>query len=143
MSLYAMPLVIINMGAEMLYILEQRLTAQNIDADKGAQVLTDIAAAMFQKDYIMTLFQPQEVYRVHAVRKIFERLAHTSIMRLNENRCVSEPTRTHAALTLRRGAYAKRVRAYEPDTAWHILLLVCAACVCAVWTSYMTLCSWG
>ena len=34
MSLYAMPLIVLNMGAEMLYILEQRLHAQNIAADK-------------------------------------------------------------------------------------------------------------
>lgn len=35
MAQYAMPLVMINMGGEMVYILAQRLTAQNVPLDKS------------------------------------------------------------------------------------------------------------
>lgn len=34
-SLLAMPMLVINMGGEMVYILEQRLRAQNIPTDKS------------------------------------------------------------------------------------------------------------
>ncbi len=35
MAFYAMPILITNMGGEMIYILEQRLQAQAIGNDKG------------------------------------------------------------------------------------------------------------
>ena len=35
MSDYCMPILIINMGGEMVYILEQRLHAQNVPVDKS------------------------------------------------------------------------------------------------------------
>lgn len=37
MSLHAMPMVIVNLGCEMLFILEQRLMAQNIPLDKSTR----------------------------------------------------------------------------------------------------------
>ena len=37
MSQYAMPMLMINMGGEMVYILAQRLQAQNIPADKSTR----------------------------------------------------------------------------------------------------------
>lgn len=36
-TLYTMPLLVINMGGEMMYILEQRLQAQSIPVDKSAR----------------------------------------------------------------------------------------------------------
>ena len=35
MSSFCMPMLIINMGGEMVYILEQRLHAQNVPTDKS------------------------------------------------------------------------------------------------------------
>ena len=35
--------------------------------------------------FIDELFRPQDVYSMHSVRQIFDRLAHSSIMRLNES----------------------------------------------------------
>lgn len=35
--LFAMPLIVINMGGEMTYILEQRLRAQKISPDKSTK----------------------------------------------------------------------------------------------------------
>lgn len=79
-------MIVLNMGAEMLYILEQRLNAQNIASDKGGKVMVDITSCLFNRDYVRMLFQPQEMYTIPSVRKIFEKLAHSSIMRLSDTR---------------------------------------------------------
>jgi len=46
-------------------------------------VLHDITAVMFSKRFIDELFKPQELYSKKAMRTVFDRLAHASIMRLN------------------------------------------------------------
>lgn len=87
----------------MLYILDQRLKAQNITAEKSCRVLHDVVRTMFDPDYVKMIFTPQEVYSVASTRKIFERLAHSSIMRLSESRCMrahglqAAPARASAA----------------------------------------------
>merc|ERR1711971_1063063 len=81
----AMPMLIINMGGEMVYILEQRLQAQNVPVDKAKRVLQDVIRTMYNPKFIAELFRSQEVYTVHSTRQIFDRLAHSSIMRLNES----------------------------------------------------------
>ncbi|MCP9258627.1 hypothetical protein DINM_001643 [Dirofilaria immitis] len=58
MSLKCMPLLFLNMGSEMIYILQQRLKAQKVSKEKTIQ----------QANYA----------------NFFEKLAHSSIMRLNE-----------------------------------------------------------
>ena len=84
-GLFAMPLVIVNMGGEMVYILAQRLQAQNVPLDKSKRVLQDVIRTMYNKMFIEELFRPQDVYSMHSTRQIFDRLAHSSIMRLNES----------------------------------------------------------
>lgn len=84
-SLLAMPMLIINMGGEMLYILEQRLQAQNIATDKSAKVLQDVVSTMYSPKFITELFKPQRIYTQSSTRQIFDRLAHSSIMRLNSS----------------------------------------------------------
>ncbi|XP_013416760.1 protein OSCP1-like [Lingula anatina] len=83
MSLKSLSLLFINLGGEMMYILDQRLRAQNIPQDKAAKVLHDIIATMFNKRFMEELFKPQELYSRKAMRTVFDRLAHASIMRLN------------------------------------------------------------
>ncbi|GLC39781.1 hypothetical protein PLESTF_000883200 [Pleodorina starrii] len=85
MSQLAMPLLVVNLGCEMVYILEQRLKAQNIPADKSCKVLNDVIRTMFDPEYVDKLFAPQDIYTVSQTRKIFDRLAHSSIMRLSES----------------------------------------------------------
>ena len=85
----AMPLVIINLGAEMVYILDQRLRAQCIADDKSRMVLNDVVRTWCDNGFIAELFKPQQLYSLPATRQIFERLAHSSIMRLNQSRCTS------------------------------------------------------
>jgi hypothetical protein len=111
MSLLGMPLTVINLGGEMMYILEQRLIAQNIPQvyvvcmkmsfvhlcqcvtthgrehaqDKAVKVITDIVRTMFNPKFVDELFKPQELYSSTSTRQIFDRIAHSSIMRLSES----------------------------------------------------------
>ncbi|XP_076827900.1 protein OSCP1 isoform X2 [Brachyhypopomus gauderio] len=84
MSTRTLPLLFINLGGEMLYILDQRLRAQNIPTDKAKKVMNDIITTMFNKKFLEELFKPQELYSKKALRTVFDRLAHASIMRLNQ-----------------------------------------------------------
>ena len=86
MSLLVMPLIVVNLGAEMVYILDQRLKAQCIAEDKSRMVLNDVVRTWFDNKFIDELFKPQQLYSLTATRQIFERLAHSSIMRLNQSR---------------------------------------------------------
>jgi hypothetical protein len=47
-------------------------------------VINDIVGSMFNSKFVEELFRPQELYPKKAVKHIFEKLAHSSIMRLNE-----------------------------------------------------------
>jgi len=46
-------------------------------------VINDIVATMFNKRFMDELFKPQELHSKKAMRTVFDRLAHASIMRLN------------------------------------------------------------
>ena len=83
-SCWAMPIVVLNMGGEMVYILHQRLQAQTVNSEKADKVLQEVVKAMFSPLFIDELFKPQEVYSNASTRQIFEKLAHSSIMRLNK-----------------------------------------------------------
>ncbi|KAK3262262.1 hypothetical protein CYMTET_28871 [Cymbomonas tetramitiformis] len=85
MALLAMPFVITNLGGEMVYILEQRLRAQSIPWEKSVKVLHDVVRTMFSGKFISEVFKPDEIYSNQSTRQIFERLAHSSIMRLSES----------------------------------------------------------
>lgn len=80
-----MPFVILNMGGEMLYILEQRLQAQKISEDKSVRVLQEVISTMFSGKFLSELFKPQVMYPDASIRAVFDKLAHSSIMRLNES----------------------------------------------------------
>lgn len=47
-------------------------------------VMNDIIANMFSDKFLDEIFKPQELCSKKALKTIFEKLAHTSIMRLNE-----------------------------------------------------------
>ncbi|XP_014674452.1 PREDICTED: protein OSCP1-like [Priapulus caudatus] len=83
MSLHTLPLLFINLGGEMIYILDQRLRAQNIPQEKAKKVIHDIVGTMFNRRFMTELFKPQELYSKKALRTVFDKLAHASIMRLN------------------------------------------------------------
>ncbi|CAK9254384.1 unnamed protein product, partial [Sphagnum jensenii] len=84
MSCEAFPFLYLNMSGEMIYIVEQRLTAQRIDRTKANKVLNDILMAIFSPKMIAEVFKRQQLLTVTIVRQMFEKLAHSSIMKLNE-----------------------------------------------------------
>lgn len=84
-SMWTMPIIVINMGGEMVYILHQRLQAQAVQEDKSRKVLQDVVRAMYSPLFITELFKPQEMYSMASTKQIFEKLAHSSIMRLNKS----------------------------------------------------------
>jgi hypothetical protein len=84
-STLTMPIIVINMGGEMVYILNQRLQAQTVQEDKSKKVLQDVVRAMYSPLFISELFKPQDMYSVVSTKQIFEKLAHSSIMRLNKS----------------------------------------------------------
>ncbi|XP_070778131.1 protein OSCP1a [Enoplosus armatus] len=93
MSVRTLPLVFINLGGEMLYILDQRLQAHNTSEDnseKGVwsendrrRVMNDIVGTMFNRAFMDELFKPQQLYSHRTMKTVLTRLAHASIMRLN------------------------------------------------------------
>lgn len=83
-SQLAMPILVMNLGGEMMYILNQRLQAQNIPHEKAVKVLGDVIRTMFTPAFIEELFKPQEIYTNSSTKQIFDKLAHSSIMRLNK-----------------------------------------------------------
>lgn len=80
----AMPILVLNMGGEMIYILHQRLQAQNIPEEKARKVLEDVIRTMYTPLFLEELFKPQEMYTNASTKQIFDKLAHSSIMRLNK-----------------------------------------------------------
>jgi hypothetical protein len=78
------PLVVLNMGGEMIYILDQRLKAQNVEPSKAVKVLNDVTNSLFSEDFVITLFEPQKVFSLTFTKHLFEKVVHCSIMKLNE-----------------------------------------------------------
>lgn len=58
----------------------------------------DVLRSLFETKFIQELFKPQEIYPVALTRKIFEKLAHSSIMRLSESRWVTGSPALHYAV---------------------------------------------
>ncbi|KAF7199235.1 protein OSCP1 isoform X2 [Nothobranchius furzeri] len=93
MSVRALPLVFINMGGEMLYVLDQRLRALNTSEEQSERgvwseqdrrrVISDIIGTLFSKSFMDELLKPQPLYSHRTMKSVLTRLAHTSIMRLN------------------------------------------------------------
>jgi Organic solute transport protein 1 len=79
----AMPLLILNMGCEMIYVLEQRLRAQEISVQRARRVLLDIVNVMLSPSFVDELFIPQEICSFGEAKGVCEKLAHCSIMKLN------------------------------------------------------------
>nr|ACE75060.1 oxidored-nitro domain-like protein [Glyptapanteles flavicoxis] len=85
MSLHCNPLIYLNMGGEMLYVLQQRLKAQKINSRKTAIVLDDITAALVHPKMISAVFTDSPISSLSWVRSTLETIALCSIMRLDQN----------------------------------------------------------
>ncbi|XP_035222996.1 protein OSCP1-like isoform X1 [Stegodyphus dumicola] len=85
MSDKVLPIAFLNLAGEMIYVIKQRLEAQNISEDKSSKVIQDIISTMLNDQFIAELFKPQKMYSRSAMQFVFEKLVHSSIMRLNSN----------------------------------------------------------
>ncbi|KAK8389925.1 hypothetical protein O3P69_012851 [Scylla paramamosain] len=83
MSLRALPLQFLNLGGEMMYVIDQRLKAQEIPENQATKVRNDIITIMLNRRFVEEVFTPQEMYSSPSLRTVFDKLAHASIMRLN------------------------------------------------------------
>jgi len=72
------------MGGEMIYILNQRLKAQNVTPDKSVRILNDAVKTMFLPAFVEQLFEPQKIFSIPYTKQIFHKIVHSSIMTLNE-----------------------------------------------------------
>ena len=57
----AMPILIYNLGVEMVYVLCSRLKAQNIAPDKSIKVIHDVVSSLLDKKFINEIQKKQEV----------------------------------------------------------------------------------
>ncbi|KAG5481582.1 hypothetical protein LSCM1_05606 [Leishmania martiniquensis] len=85
MSLHEMPFLILNLGVEMLFVLNSRLHAQAVPPEKAVDVLSDVGANIFDTAFVNELFTPQPMYSSASVLQVFTALSSSTIMRLSEN----------------------------------------------------------
>ena len=67
----------------MLYVLDQRLIAQNITPAKSDKVLCDITNAMFNLESYKQMAKSQMLYSKDAFKVIFKKIVHSSIMKIH------------------------------------------------------------
>ena len=60
----AMPLLITNLGVEMIYVLCSRLKAQNIPTDKSSKVINDVVISLFDKKFMTEIRKKQQVNNI-------------------------------------------------------------------------------
>ena len=81
--LHVMSILVTNLGCEMIYVLCSRLKAQNISDDKAIKVINDVACSLFDDKFIFKINAPQEIGKLTSIKQLFDKLAHSSIMKLN------------------------------------------------------------
>ncbi|KAL4710858.1 hypothetical protein ACJJTC_002488 [Scirpophaga incertulas] len=84
MSHFATPFVVVNLGCEMIYVVDQRLKAQNIATDKSERVLTDIMTVLLHPKLLDELFIPQPVATHDIIKQLIQDISNTSIMKLDD-----------------------------------------------------------
>ncbi|TGZ48689.1 Protein OSCP1 [Temnothorax longispinosus] len=85
MALHSTPILYLNMGGEMLYVLRQRLKAQKIDVDKTIQVLDDVTTALLNPKILSPIFEESPMIGVLQLRATLESVALSSIMKLDKS----------------------------------------------------------
>ncbi|XP_045774954.1 protein OSCP1 [Maniola jurtina] len=84
MSHFATPFIVVNLGCEMIYVIDQRLKTQNIPLDKSERVLTDIVTVLLHPKLLDELFIPQPVATHAVIRQLIQDISATSIMKLDD-----------------------------------------------------------
>ncbi|KAM3965881.1 LOW QUALITY PROTEIN: organic solute carrier partner 1 [Aphomia sociella] len=84
MSHFATPFIVVNLGCEMVYVIDQRLKAQNIGPDKSERVLTDVVTVLLHPKLLDELFIPQPVATHVVIKQLLQDVSATSIMKLDD-----------------------------------------------------------
>ncbi|KAF2979047.1 hypothetical protein EK904_001724 [Melospiza melodia maxima] len=63
---------------------DQAVLGQTTEPNFVFAVMNDIISTMFNRKFMEELFKPQDLYSKKALRTVYDRLAHASIMRLNQ-----------------------------------------------------------
>ncbi|KAK0083206.1 hypothetical protein PV325_009164, partial [Microctonus aethiopoides] len=85
MSSLANPLMYLNLGGEMLYVLRQRLEAQHIRSDKAMKVLDDITIGLLDPKLLTIVTQESHFISLSWLRSTMENIALSSIMKLDND----------------------------------------------------------
>ncbi|KAF8289899.1 putative Organic solute transport protein 1 [Trypanosoma cruzi] len=83
MAIGSLAFLVLNYGAEMIFILHTRLIAQNVEKEMAETVMNDMVRHMFSPEFLAELFRPQPLYSYSAVKEIFKSLTEMSVMRLS------------------------------------------------------------
>lgn len=109
--LQAFPLLYLNLGGELLYIIEQRLQAQDVSTEKSVKgkikdylhqiplsfpsrchltnpfnlVLNDLLSMMLDRQYLNGIFRPDQLSSPSIMRALMENIVHSSVMRLGQD----------------------------------------------------------
>ncbi|CAL2035459.1 unnamed protein product [Caenorhabditis brenneri] len=88
MSSHVFPALYLNLGSEMMYVLDQRLRVQKErieDREKSDKVVKEIMLGFLAKKTLDEVFKGHGTPSRSGLKTFFEKVAHCSIMRLNEN----------------------------------------------------------
>ncbi|XP_017770456.1 PREDICTED: protein OSCP1 [Nicrophorus vespilloides] len=83
MSRYVTPFLVVNLGAEMVFVVAQRLQAQNIPHDRSAFVLDEIISVLVSQQLMSEITKPQAAYSHESVKNLIEDVTQSSAMRLD------------------------------------------------------------
>ncbi|KAJ8712221.1 hypothetical protein PYW07_005063 [Mythimna separata] len=84
MSHFATPFLAVNLGCEMIFVIDQRLKAQNISQDKSEKVLTDVTTVLLHPKLLDELFTPQPVAAHALIKQLLQDISTSSIMKLDD-----------------------------------------------------------
>eukprot|EP01147_Barroeca_monosierra_P002096 gene2096-5150_t len=83
MARKALPILLLNLNCEMLYVIEERLIAQRVAADKAIRVREDLISAMFDREFIRQMFKPQPIYDQAQLMAMLQHFSQATIIRLS------------------------------------------------------------
>ena len=74
MSLYGIPFLLANLGAQTIYVIDQRLRDQAIPENKAERILGDICAVLFSENLWEQIMAPQDMYTQDSTRSVLEKI---------------------------------------------------------------------
>eukprot|EP00056_Hartaetosiga_gracilis_P001670 m.46609 g.46609 ORF g.46609 m.46609 type:complete len:444 (-) comp10729_c0_seq1:145-1476(-) len=84
MSKKALPILLVNLNCELLYVINERLEAQNAPEAKAQRIRDDIARTIFDHNIVENMFTPQPLYDQTQLLTTTKFITNSSIITLNE-----------------------------------------------------------